>query len=95
MKKYLKFFVNKYVITSIVFLGYVFIFSDNNLTRHYSCNQKIKELKREHTRLEKTQDQAPDVEILKTQKDSLEKYAIETWNLTKDNEDLFMMNYDY
>ena len=93
MKKFLKFFVNKYVITTTVFLVYVFIFSDNNLAKHFRLNQKIASLKKDQISLKKTQNYIPDVEVLKTQKDSLEKHARETWDMTKDNEDLFIMVY--
>ena len=90
-KKILKFLVNKYAITAIIFLAYIFIFSENNLIKHFRLNREIADFENDKIRLKNTQNPPPDINVLRTQKDSLEKYVREVWNMTRDNEDLFIM----
>ena len=89
-----RFLSNKYVLILLVFVVWMIFFDENSLMNHW-------ELDREIDKLEKSNEYYRE-EIHKDKKvidnlndpDSLEKYAREEYKMKKENEEIFLIEYD-
>ena len=83
---------NKYLITTLVFLGWILFFDKNNLVSQFEERQKLFELKKEkryyQDEIRSTREQ---LDELMTDNVSLEKFAREKYLMKKENEDLFLV----
>lgn len=87
----LSFLQNKYIITSGFFLVWMFFFNDKDLISEFRRKVKFKELqKSEHHLSQKIGDTRKELGQLKTNAQTIEKYARENYLMKKDNEDLFV-----
>ena len=95
MKKLRYLFSNKYLITGIAFAIWMVFFDRNDVIlqlkrvqelNHLEKNEKIMTLQIANTKHE--------LELLKTNPETLEKYAREKYLMKKDNEDLFIVTLD-
>ena len=85
---------NKYVLILLVFITWMVFFDENSMINH-------RELDKEIDKLEKTNDYYRE-EIEKDRKvidnlnnpDSLEKYAREEYKMKRENEEIFLVEYD-
>ena len=92
--KILKFAKSTYVIIIILFIFWMIFFDSNSLIIHSELNNDIKELNEQKSYYEKeiTKD---NIELEMMQSDSgLEKYAREKLFMKKDNEEIFLIEYD-
>ncbi len=96
MMKRLRFiFTNKYLITGIAFAVWMMFFDRNDvslqLKRIYELNKLQKSEKTMALQIANTKQE---LELLKTNPETLERYAREKYMMKKDNEDLFIVTVD-
>ena len=85
----------KYLIISISFLIWMTFLDTNSLLIHAELNREIKKLKKKRDALNKEIfDDKSLIEKL-NDIDSLEHYAREEYNLKKENEDIFIIEFQY
>ena len=85
----------KYLIISISFLIWMTFLDTNSLLIHAELNREIKKLKKKRDALNKEIiDDKSLIEKLNNI-DSLEHYAREEYNLKKENEDIFIIEFQY
>ena len=83
---------NKYAIAILLFVIWISFFDQNNLVQHSRNKKRLKALKeqREFYR-EKIEADNLKMEELRSGVDNLEKYAREQYNMTRSDEDLFLV----
>lgn len=83
---------NKYAIAILLFVIWISFFDQNNLVQHQRNKKRLKALKeqREFYR-EKIEADNLKMEELRSGVDNLEKYAREQYNMTRSDEDLFLV----
>ena len=85
----------KYLVISISFLIWMTFLDTNSLLIHSELNREIKKLKKKRDALNKEiLDDKSLIEKLNNI-DSLENYAREEYNLKKENEDIFIIEFQY
>ena len=83
---------NKYVLTSLVFLLWLLLFDQNNLSeRRKNTNEYNQLLEEKEYYQKKIEEDKKRIEELKTNNDNLEKFAREQYLMKKDNEDIFIV----
>ena len=92
MNKILKFFINKYFITTVLFVAWLIFFDSNNILTNMRTKDKLNELMKEK-RFYIDEIKKDSVLIQKLLYDTLEleKYAREKYLMKKDNEDLYLL----
>ena len=97
LKKRLRLIINKssfkYLIISIAFFLWMTLLDTNSLLIHAELNREIKKLKNRKSALSEEIDK--DQSLLEKLKniDSLEHYGRENYNLKKENEDIFIIEF--
>ena len=92
--KILKFVKSTYGIIIILFIFWMIFFDSNSLIIHSELSNNIKELNEQKTYYEK-EISKDNIELEMIQSDSgLEKYAREKLFMKKDNEEIFLIEYD-
>jgi len=83
---------NKYIFTSLVFLLWLLLFDQNNLSERRKSTREYNQLVQEKEYYQKkiTEDRKR-INELKTNTDNLEKFAREQYLMKKDNEDIFVI----
>ena len=84
---------SKYFISGFAFLVWMLFFDKNDFFSQYNRLKLSKEIKRIDQK--KTRDIADtriELDLLKTNAQTIEKYAREKYMMKKDNEDLFILN---
>lgn len=90
--KYFKILKNKYFITSAAFLIFIILFSQNNLIeRFYSVHELNKLEKQKEYYQSIIKENSDKIKELKTDRESLEKFAREEYLMKKENEDLYII----
>lgn len=85
---------NTYVIILLFFIVWMVFFDSNSTLVHLELNEQINDLKKE-TQYFKNEIKKDNKEISKIQSDSgLEKYAREELFMKRDNEDIFIIEFD-
>ena len=85
---------NKYLIAGVIFLAWILFLDDkNDLFSQYERLTRSRELTKNEDHLSKqiTETQK-ELDLLKNNVQSIEKYAREKYMMKKDNEDLFILN---
>ena len=92
MNKILKFFINKYFITTVLFVAWLIFFDSNNILTNMRTKDKLNELMKEK-RFYIDEIKKDSVLIQKLLYDTLEleKYAREKYLMKKNNEDLYLL----
>ncbi len=92
MNRILKFFINKYFITTIVFIVWLVFFDSNNVLTNLRTRDKLNDLKKEK-RFYIDEIKKDSVLIQKLLYDTLEleKYAREKYLMKKTNEDVYLV----
>ncbi len=95
MKVLRKIFTNKYLITGIAFAIWMMFFDRNDLRlqirRIWELNKLKQNEKNMALQISNTQ---KELDLLKTNPETLEKYAREKYLMKKDNEDLYIVTFD-
>ena len=88
-------FTNKYLITGIVFVAWMTFFDRNDITLQLKRIHELNKLqKSEKLMSDQIADTREELGLLKTNPQTLEKYAREKYMMKKDNEDLFIITSD-
>jgi len=92
MNKILRFFINKYFITTVLFVAWLIFFDSNNILTNMRTKDKLNELMKEK-RFYIDEIKKDSVLIQKLLYDTLEleKYAREKYLMKKNNEDLYLL----
>ncbi|MEO6733060.1 MAG: septum formation initiator family protein [Ferruginibacter sp.] len=89
----LSFLKNKYLLTSLFFLVWMFFFNEKDLISEIKKNEKLRELQKSEQHLTETiTETKQELSQLKTNAQTIEKYAREKFLMKKDNEDLFIIS---
>jgi cell division protein FtsB len=88
-------FTNKYLITGIAFAVWMLFFDRNDITLQLKRVNELKKLQESEKVMDKQiTDTKHELSLLKTNPETLEKYAREKYMMKKDNEDLFIITSD-
>ena len=91
-KKILRFFINKYFITTVVFLGWLVFFDSNNILTNMRTRDKLNDLKKDKKfYIDEVRKDSILIQQLLYDTLALEKYAREKYYMKKDNEDLYLV----
>ncbi len=91
-KPVIGFFKNKYIIAIVAFLVWMIFFDPKDFGLTYERTQKLKELKEsEKHLLKEIKETKAELVLLKSDAESIERYAREHFLMKKDNEDLFIV----
>ncbi len=93
-KPIVKIISNKYVLVLTTFIIWMVFFDENSLLNHREFNKEIEKLKNEKKYY--NSEIAKDDELIKNLDDSdeLEKFAREEYKMKKENEEIFIIQYD-
>lgn len=93
-KPLVKFITNRYVLIFVIFTIWMVFFDENSLLNHWELDAEIKKLNEEKEYYQ-TEINA-DKELIKNlqNNEDLEKYARETYKMKKENEEIFLIEYD-
>ncbi|WP_318342630.1 FtsB family cell division protein [Flagellimonas baculiformis] len=93
-KKWFKVFTNTYILVLTIFVIWMAFFDTNSLLIHLELRNEIKKLEKQKDFLK--EEIAKDKEILKkmSDKNELEKLAREKYYMKKENEEIFLIEYE-
>lgn len=95
MKRIGSIFTNKFLLTGIAFVIWMLFFDRNDLPSQMKRMRQLIHLQESEELLsEKIENTKSELELLKTNPETLEKYAREKYLMKKDNEDLFVITID-
>lgn len=92
--KIVKFISNKYFIILFLFLIWMLFFDENSYLNHRELNQEIDELEDAKTYYEGEIERDSNIISNLNNRDSLEKYAREKYRMKRENEDIYIIEYD-
>jgi cell division protein FtsB len=83
---------NKYLVTGIAFAIWMLFFDRNDITLQLKRVHELNKLEKSERLMDKQiADTKQELDLLKTNPETLEKYAREKYMMKKDNEDLFII----
>lgn len=83
---------NKYLLTGVFFIIWMVFFDPKDILSDFERRGKLKELQTSELHLkEQIADAKQELDLLKNNAQSIEKYAREKYLMKKDNEDLFIV----
>lgn len=93
-KKWFKIFTNTYILVLTIFVIWMAFFDTNSLLIHRELQKEINKLEQQKDFLQKEIEK--DKKLLDELKDpeALEKYAREKYYMKKDNEEIFLIEYE-
>jgi cell division protein FtsB len=95
MQKLRKLFTNKYLITGITFAVWMTFFDRNDITLQLKRIRELNKIQESEKLMDKQiATTKQELGLLKTNPETLEKYAREKYMMKKDNEDLFIITSD-
>jgi cell division protein FtsB len=95
MKILRRIFTSKYLITGIAFAIWMMFFDRNDIPLQLNRMQELNKLKQSEKNMTLLiNDTRKESELLKTNPETLEKYAREKYLMKKDNEDLYIVTFD-
>lgn len=95
MQKLRKLFTNKYLITGIAFAVWMLFFDRNDIPSQLKRVHELNKLDESEKMMDKQiAGTKQELGLLKTNPETLEKYAREKYMMKKDNEDLFIITSD-
>ena len=95
MKKWRSIFYNKYLITGIAFAIWMMFFDRNDLPSQIRRSSELYKMKQNQKNMALLiANTEKELQLLKTNPETLEKYAREKFLMKKDNEDLYIVTLD-
>jgi cell division protein DivIC len=83
---------NKYVLTSIIFFVWLFVFDQHNLVDRIKAHQHLNQIRQDTAYYsEKIKTDRENINLLETNKDNLEKFARERYLMKAPDEDVFII----
>ncbi len=93
-KPFIKFITNKYVVILAIFVVWMLFFDENSYLTHREFDKEIDKLKSEkeyyNTQINHDKELINKLE----NKEELEKFAREEYHMKKENEDIYIIEYD-
>ena len=84
---------NKYLLTGTFFLVWMFFFDPKDLSNEFKRKARLNELQKSEQHLSNMiKETRQELSQLKTNAQTIEKYAREKYMMKKDNEDLFILS---
>ncbi len=93
-KPIVKFTTNRYVIILTVFIVWMLFFDENSMLNHREFNKEINKLKSEQDYLNSEIKQDKELINKLKDKEELEKFAREKYYMKKENEEIYIIEYD-
>ena len=92
--KWVKVLSNKYLLITVIFLVWMIFFDENSFINHQELDSEIDKLEKSNQYYKEQIDE--DKKVIKNlnDPDSLEKYAREQYKMKRDNEDIYIVEYD-
>ncbi|MDP4283345.1 MAG: septum formation initiator family protein [Bacteroidota bacterium] len=95
MRKFRNIFANKYLLTGTAFVIWMLFFDRNDVSLQLKRIHELNKLqKSEKIMTQQIADTKHELDLLKTNPETLEKYAREKYLMKKDDEDLFIVSVD-
>ena len=92
--KIFRFISNKYVLILLVFVVWMMFFDENSLVNHWELDREIDKLEKSNEYYKEEINKDKKVIDNLNDPDSLEKYAREEYKMKKENEEIFLIEYD-
>lgn len=92
--KIVRFISNKFVIILALFLVWMVFFDENSFLNHRELDKEIDNLEKSNEYYKEQIEQDKKIIDNLNDPDSLEKYAREEYKMKKENEDIFLIEYD-
>lgn len=90
--RWYKFFLNKYLIVTLLFVVWMFFFDQNSYFIHKELDKEIQDLtKAQKVYQEKLEKETIQIHQMKTNAEEIERVAREKHYLKKENEDVFII----
>lgn len=87
-----KVFRNKYFLSVVAFVAWMLFFDDKDISTMLARNKKLKDLQKSEKQLSvQITETRKELNLLKTNAQTVEKYARERYYMKKDNEDIFVI----
>lgn len=84
---------SKYFIAGVAFLAWMLFFDKNDISLQWKRYSNLRKLQQSETNMNKQISEAKkELDLLKTNPFTLEKYAREKYLMKKDNEDIYIFN---
>jgi cell division protein DivIC len=94
-KKLLPYLKNKFILTLVVFFVWILFFDQNNLVDRHISLRRIRQLERDkHYFKESIKQDSTRMKELRTDNDNLEKFAREQYLMKRDNEDIYIIEFE-
>ncbi len=93
-KPVIKFITNRYVIILLIFIVWMVFFDENSFLNHSEFNKEIDKLINEKEYYEKEIKQDNELIDKLNDKEELEKFAREEYKMKKENEEIYIIEYD-
>ena len=86
---------NKYVITIIVFFVWLLFFDQNNLIDRFVSQRQIRQMEKDKLYFrERIMEDSVKLDELRTDNENLEKFAREQYLMKRENEEIFIIEFD-
>lgn len=92
--KVFRFFSNKYVIVLVLFIVWMGFFDENSFLNQRELDEEIDKLENANEYYKKQIDADQNIIDNLNDPDSLERYAREEYKMKRENEDIFIIEYD-
>ena len=94
-KKLLPFLKNKYILSLLIFFIWLLIFDQNNLIDRYMSHRQIRQMEKDKLYFrERIMEDSVKLDELRTDNDNLEKFAREQYLMKRDNEEIFIIEFE-
>lgn len=93
-KPLVKFITNRYIIILSVFVVWMVFFDENSLINHMEFNKEINQLNNEKEYYQKNIDTDKELIEKLDDKEELEKFAREEYKMKKEDEEIYIIEYD-
>ena len=93
-KPIIKFITNRYVIILSIFIVWMIFLDENSLLNHREFNKEIDKLMNEKEYYEREIKQDKELIDKLNDKEELEKFAREEYKMKKENEEIYIIEYD-
>jgi len=95
MKKLQYIFSNKYLITGIAFAAWMMFFDRNDFPSQFRKYRELNKMEQNQKNMALLiSNTRKELQLLKTNPETLEKYAREKYMMKKDNEDVYVVTFD-
>lgn len=93
-KRITKLIINRYVLILITFIVWMVFFDENSWINHNEFNNEINKLKKEKEYYKSQIDEDKELINKLDDKEELEKFAREEYKMKKENEEIYIIEYD-